>query len=167
MNTIIIPGEEKSKFLFGKLIGYESEAPTAMVKFPASLADVFGGVPDDESEEVLIWLMMNQTDERADDMKVTRYEFHGLMRNKTDEPAANFNELDTIANGYVYMPKDTRDGRHEEAYYVVLIDEEEFTTRTSRGMYEEMAWSPFGSAMEAVKQEATNLDRNPLMRNWK
>jgi hypothetical protein len=161
--NIILPGDTRDEFLYGKLIGGDTKIPTAMVKFPKAMADQFGGLPDPEGDECLMWFLRNGAEE-DDDIKVTRYEFHGarFVPSKDLDPE----DLETRKDGYVYLPKKLRDGRHEESYFVVLIHEEAFTPKVESGMFEEVAWSPFGTIAEAAKQEDLNFERNPLLRRW-
>lgn len=164
MSAIIIPGDTREQFAYGKLIGGESKIPTAMVKFPISIVENMGGIPDPESGDTLFWFLRERTDD-ADGIEVSRYEFHTVSGSKEELPE-EATEITGEKDGYVYLPKKLRDGRHEKFYFVVPIKESEFTPKVERGMFEEVAWSPFGSIAEAVKQEALNTERNPLLRRW-
>jgi hypothetical protein len=167
MSNIIIPGQNDTKELFGTLIGADTQIQIAMMRFPESLAKPFGGIPQEGEERQLLWLLKNRQDDAVGDFKLSQYEFHGMEFTSKDVEVKNLRDMDTQKDGYVYLPKDLRDGRHEEAYIIRNIDREEFEYKVGRGMYEEVCWSPFGYATEAVKQETANLERNPKLRRWK
>ena len=167
MSNIIIPGQNDTKELFGMLVGTETQIQTALIRFPETLAEPFGGVPKKDDEHQLLWLLKSRQDDEADGFELSRYEFHGMAITSDTEKVDNVEDLDTQKNGYVYFPKDMRDGRHEEAYIIMNIPREEFESKIWKGMFEEVCWSPFGYAEEAVKQEAANLERNPKLRRWK
>ncbi len=155
MSKIILPGDTREAFGYAKLIGGDTKIPTAMVKFPVAMLP----------EEGSFLLIKNPADDAHEDFEVTRYEFHTY----TGEPVESAEELvkqPTDKDGYVYLPKLLRDGRHESCYLLLPIKEAEFTPKVERGMFEEVAWSPFGTVSEAFKQEAQNTDRNPLLRRW-
>ena len=187
--NIILPDEEKDGFEYFILMTLTLRPmQIAMVKFPATLKDAFAAelgecdfAPD---EGGLMWYLTERRDEADDNGEnaASRYELRGsvysppdsaLVSPKSEEEAEQqLQEFkDTLdrnskKDGYVYLPKALRDGRHEDQYILQPVDKEFFTTRTERGMFEEVAWSPFGTIDEATKQEAQNLERNPLMRNW-
>jgi hypothetical protein len=185
---IILPDSEKAEFDYF-IVTAIPNIHTAMVKFPATLKEPVKGKLDEENQ--LMWFLTERRDEVDDDdeSEASRYELRGALFDPRDlepqqpDPSMDAKELnefikkflndfldklesDSFKDGYVYFPKATRDGRHEDRYILQPIDKEHFTTRTERGMFEEVAWSPFGSIAEATKQEAQNLERNPLMRNW-
>lgn len=166
MSNIIVPGQNDTAELFGMLVGVETQIQIAMMRFPETLAEPFGGIPKEGDERQLLWLLKGRQDDAVDDFKLSQYEFHGIEITPETEKVENVADLDTQKNGYVYLPKDLRDGRHEEAYVLRDIDRDEFEYKVGRGMYEEVCWSPFGYATEAVKQEAANLERNPKLRRW-
>jgi len=187
--NIILSDEEKDGFEYFILVTLTLRPmQIAMVKFPATLKDAFAAelgecdfAPD---EGGLMWYLTERRDEADDNGEnaASRYELRGsvysppdsaLVSPKSEEEAEQqLQEFkDTLdrnskKDGYVYLPKALRDGRHEDQYILQPVDKEFFTTRTERGMFEEVAWSPFGTIDEATKQEAQNLERNPLMRNW-
>jgi hypothetical protein len=181
MTQIILPTIDM--FEYFTITSVMPPIPVAMVKLPATLSDVF----DDELDEVqlteeggvLTWYLTERRDELDDNGEnaASRYELRGsvivpVTATPEDKPEDIIAELyrrleeNFRKDGYVYFPKALRDGRHEDRYILAPIEEKIFTTRTERGMFEEVAWSPFGSIDEATKQEAQNLERNPLMRNW-
>ena len=167
MSNIIIPGQNDTEELFGTLVGVDTQIHIAMMRFPASLSKPFGGIPKEGEERQLLWLLKNRQDDAVNDFKLSQYEFHGMETTPETTREKNMRDMDTEKDGYVYLPKDLRDGRHEEAYIIASITREEFEYKVGRGMYEEVCWSPFGYATEAVKQEAANLERNPKLRRWK
>ena len=184
---IILPEEEKDGFAYFMLVTLTLRPiQIAMVKFPTTLGDAFAAelevadlAPD---EGGLMWYLTERRDEADDNGEnaASRYELRGSVYSppddlppKTEEEAEQqLQEFkDTLdrnskKDGYVYLPKALRDGRHADQYILQPVNNEFFTTRTERGMFEEVAWSPFGTIDEATKQEAQNLERNPLMRNW-
>lgn len=176
--NIILPDDKTSDFDYFEVTAALPMMSIAMVKFPATLKDVFEA-EQVESGGILIWHMKARQDELDDDGEnaASRYELYGSVieiphPEPTDKAEDIVAELyrrlddDCRKDGYVYLPKVMRDGRHADRYILQPITEQIFTTRTERGMFEEVAWSPFGSIDEATKQEAQNLERNPLMRNW-
>lgn len=176
---IILPDNETSNFDYFEITTLLPPIKTAMVKTPSTLKDVFETELAENEEGILVWYLTERRDELDDNEEnaASRYELRGaviepIQANPEDDPQeviAEFNRrLDSNCrkDGYVYFPKALRDGRHDDQYILQPIDENIFTTRTERGMFEEVAWSPFGSIAEATKQEAQNLERNPLMRNW-
>ena len=72
----------------------------------------------------------------------------------------------SLQDGYVFFPKSLRDGNHFSHYVLTEIPEDVFRPKVERGMYEEVAWSPFGSIESALEQEDKNTERNPLLRRW-
>jgi hypothetical protein len=184
---IILPDDEKDGFEYFMLVTLTLRPmQIAMVKFPATLKDAFAAelevadlAPD---EGGLMWYLTERRDEADDNGEnaASRYELRGSVYTTPDDlPPKSEEEAeqqlqdfkDTLdrnskKDGYVYLPKALRDGRHEDQYILKPVNNEFFTTRTERGMFEEVAWSPFGTIDEATKQEAQNLERNPLMRNW-
>ena len=166
MSNIIVPGQNDSKELFGTLVGAKSQIQTAMMRFPETLADQFGGIPKEGEERQLLWLLKGLQDDEVNDFKVSRYEFHGIEITPETEKVDSVTDLDTQKNGYVYLPKEMRDGRHEEAYIIMPIERDEFEYKVGRGMYEEVCWSPFGYAEESSKQVVANLERYPKLRRW-
>ena len=174
MSNLILPGNTREEFLYGTLIGATTKTPAAMMKYPKSLADKHGvdltsEEPFDENGNMLIFYLTNrvfETDEESG-LEASRYEFYGAKRNEADPKVENIEDLNGTKDGYVYIPKETREGRHEDAYFLSSISEEEFRTRTERGMYEEVSWSPFGDVRTATTTDASNLEHNPLMRAWK
>ena len=180
--NIILPDEEKGDFEYFVLSTVYPPIKVAMVKFPSTLSDTFAEELEKNPEAQLIWYVTERSDEvdEAGENPASRYELRGSVYNaplmprpQTPEEAelmaqAIFEELESNfrKDGYVYVPKATRDGRHADWYILEPVKEEIFTTRTERGMFEEVAWSPFGNIDEATKQDAKNLERNPLMRNW-
>ncbi len=164
MSQIIIPGDTRDEFAYGKLIGGESKIPTAMVKFPKTMMDRIG-TSDEETTRMI--LLASPKDDADGEFEVTCYEFYNVsFPTGSLEKPDDVLELDKEKDGYVYLPKQLRDGRHERFYFVAPIEEAEFTPKVERGMFEEVAWSPFGTVAEAAKQEAVNTDRNPLLRRW-
>ena len=165
MGAIILPDDTRDEFSYGVLRGGETKIPIAMVKFPKALVNVV--VEEDDSEDISLIILQNRTEESTGGMEVSRYEFsHTMVKRESfdnDEEllAASFNK-----DGYVYLPKKLRDGRHEEFYFVMPVSETDFTYKVERGMFEEVAWSPFGTIAEAIEQEDANLERNPLLRRW-
>jgi len=179
---IILSDSEKSDFEYYALTTVYPAIKVAMVKFPSSLSEEFTSELEQNPDATLIWYLTNRCDEvdASGENPASRYELHGSVYNaaKMEQPTTP-EEAEQMAqqiyetlesnfrkDGYVYMPKATRDGNHADWYMLAPVEEKIFTTRTERGMYEEVAWSPFGSIDEATKQEAKNLERNPLMRNW-
>lgn len=173
---IILPDD---KFKYFEIVAMLPPMKIAMVKFPATLSDVFDGELEEAESTVLTWYLTERRDELDDDGEnaASRYELRGsviepVQVTPTDKPedvvAEMYRRLEDNSrkDGYVYFPQALRDGRHEDRYILASIKENIFTTRTERGMFEEAAWSPFGTIDEATKQEAQNLERNPLMRNW-
>lgn len=183
MTQIILPDDKTDNFEYFMVASPFPVKPIAMVKFPATLANIFDAAVDEaqltDEGGVLSWYLTQRRDELDDDGEnaASRYELRGAVivpvkATPADDPekitAEIYRRLEDNfqKDGYVYFPKALRDGRHEDRYILAPIEEKIFTTRTERGMFEEVAWSPFGSIDEATKQEAQNLERNPLMRNW-
>jgi hypothetical protein len=166
-NIIIIPGQNDTKELFGTLVGVKTQIQIAMMRFPETLTEPFGGVPKEGEERQVLWVLKTRQDDEVDGFELSQYEFHGIEITPETKKVDSVMDLDTQKNGYVYLPKDLRDGRHEDAYIIMDIPRDEFEYKVGRGMYEEVCWSPFGYATEAVKQEAANLERNPKLRRWK
>ena len=180
--NIILPDEYQSDFDYYVISSLIPPIKIAMVKLPTTLKEPFAAELEETSEAILVWNLKNRVDEvdEQGENPVSRYELYGSIHvQKEQAPPTSQEEADAIISqfideldrtgqkdGYVYFPKAMRDGRHEERYIFQPIEEKMFTTRTERGMYEEVAWSPFGTIDEATKQEAQNLERNPLMRNW-
>lgn len=178
MTQIILP-DNKNGFDYFEVITIHPTVKIAMVKIPSTLKDIFETELAEIEESVLVWYLAERRDETDANGKnaTSRYELRGsvivpMQASPTDDIQAVVDELIQRLNdncrkdGYVYFPKALRDGQHEDRYLLEPIEEGHFTTRTERGMFEEVAWSPFGSIDEATKQEAQNLERNPLMRNW-
>jgi hypothetical protein len=175
MSKIILPGDNREEFLQFVIVTLKG-VHTAMVKFPKSLTKPFEKPLQEKKERELLWFLTDRHDEldENDENDASRYQLRGFVFEKTIFDAEDFDpkiflddmEKDSLQDGYVYFPKAMRDGRHEDKYVLQPIEEDHFRTRTERGMFEEVAWSPFGSIGEATKQEAQNLDRNPLLRNW-
>jgi hypothetical protein len=176
---IILPDDKTSDFDYFEVATIFPPIKTAMVKIPSTLKDVFDTEVAEFEAGILVWYVTERRDELDDDGEnaASRYELRGsviepITAQPDDDPKDIVAELNRRLDdncrkdGYVYFPKALRDGRHEDRYILQPIEEEIFTTRTERGMFEEVAWSPFGSIDEATKQEAQNLERNPLMRNW-
>ncbi len=176
---IILPDSVSDNFDYFEIVTPMPCIKIAMVKIPSTLKDVFETELAEIDEGILVWYLTERRDELDDNDEnaASRYELRGsaIEPMKRDPEAdlekvlAEFNRrLDSNCrkDGYVYFPKALRDGRHEDRYIFQPIEKGHFTTRTERGMFEEVAWSPFGSITEATKQEAQNLERNPLMRNW-
>ena len=180
---IILPDDKTSDFDYFTIMTVIPPIQIAMVKIPATLKAVFDTELDEvqltDEGGVLSWYLTERRDELDDDgeNEASRYELRGsvvipVTATPEDKPEDIIAELyrrleeNFRKDGYVYFPKALRDGRHEDRYILAPIEENIFTTRTERGMFEEVAWSPFGSIAEATKQEAQNLERNPLMRNW-
>jgi hypothetical protein len=175
MSSILLPGNQREEFEYFILLEAKTGIAAAMVKFPKSLGKPFEKALKENEEGELLWVLTNRQDEADEDGKndASRYEMRGLVFQKSmltsdtkPEELIDMMEKDSLQDGYVYLPKVLRDGKHADHYLLRPIDEDTFKTRTERGMYEEVAWSPFGSIDEATKQEAQNLERNPLMRNW-
>jgi hypothetical protein len=177
--NIILPDSEKSNFDYFEVITVHPTIKIAMVKIPSTLKEIFETELAEDAENVLVWYLTERQDEVDDEgeNETSRYELRGsvivpLKASPEDDIQLVIEELNKRLDdncrkdGYVYFPKALRDGRHADRYLLEPINEEYFTTRTERGMFEEVAWSPFGSIEEATKQEAQNLERNPLMRNW-
>lgn len=177
--NIILPDDNTDDFDYFEVATLLPPINVAMVKIPSTLKSVFDTELTENEECVLVWYLTERRDELDDDGEnaASRYELRGaviepLQANPDTDPQEIITELNTRLDnnfrkdGYVYFPKALRDGRHEDRYILQSIEESIFTTRTERGMFEEVAWSPFGSIDEATKQEAQNLERNPLMRNW-
>ena len=177
MTQIIVP--TVGMFKYFEIVAMLPPMKIAMVKFPATLSDVFDAELEEAEDTVLTWYLTERRDELDDNGEnaASRYELRGsvvvpVQATPEDKPedlvVEMYRRLDDNCrkDGYVYFPKALRDGRHEDRYILASIEENIFTTRTERGMFEEVAWSPFGSIDEATKQEAQNLERNPLMRNW-
>lgn len=183
MTQIILPDDKTSDFDYFTIMTIIPAVQVAMVKIPATLKAAFDTELDEaqltDEGGMLTWFLNQRQDELDDDDEnaASRYELRGsvvvpVQATPEDKPediiAEVHRRLDENfrKDGYVYFPKALRDGRHEDRYILAPIEENIFTTRTERGMFEEVAWSPFGSIDEATKQEAQNLERNPLMRNW-
>lgn len=182
--NIILPDDEKDDFEYFSICTLPIRSPIqiAMVKFPVTLSAVFTTELAKTEGSLLVWYLTERHDEVDDNGEnaASRYELRGsvyvqpeVLPPKTEEEAEQMLQTfcDTLdsnnrKDGYVYFPKALRDGDHAERYILAPIDKDHFTTRTERGMFEEVAWSPFGTIDEATKQEAQNLERNPLMRNW-
>ncbi len=176
---IILPDDKTSDFDYFEVTTVHPAIKTAMVKLPSTLKEVFESEMAENEEHILVWYLTERRDEVDDDGEnaASRYELRGsvivpLKANPEDDIQVIIAELNKRLDdncrkdGYVYFPKALRDGRHDDRYLLAPTDEGHFTTRTERGMFEEVAWSPFGTIAEATKQEAQNLERNPLMRNW-
>ena len=177
MSEIILPGDTKIDFLYFVVIGMTG-IKTAMVKFPKSLEKPFERALQENEENRMLWFITERRDEVDEDglNDASRYQLRGFVFKQSmiqsDITPQEFNdfiiqmESESPQDGYVYFPKVMRDGKHDARYIPQPIEADFFTTRTERGMFEEVAWSPFGSIDEATKQEAQNLERNPLMRHW-
>jgi hypothetical protein len=175
MSRIILPGDNREVFEYFTIVTLKG-VQIAMVKFPESLKKPFKKPLDEKEERELLWFLTDRHDEldEDDENDASRYQMRGFVFEKTMLDPEDFDpkafladmEKDSLQDGYVYFPKALRDGEHEDKYILQTIKEDHFTSRTERGMFEEVAWSPFGSIEEATKQEAQNLERNPLMRNW-
>ena len=175
MSKIILPGDNREVFEYFVIVSVKG-VQIAMVKFPESLKKPFNKALDEKEERELLWFLTDRHDEldEDDENDASRYQMRGFVFEKTMLDPEDFDpkqfladmEKDSLQDGYMYFPKALRDGNHEDNYILQSIEEGHFTTRTERGMFEEVAWSPFGSIEEATKQEAQNLERNPLMRNW-
>ena len=177
MAKIFMPGDDAVEFDYF-VVATMTGVHSAMVKFPTSLVKPFEVDLASSDQCAMVWFITDPQPERDEDGEndATRYQLRGFVykasmidEDVTPEEFAKF--IDSMVakspqDGYVYFPKYLRDGRHEDRYLLQSIEEDMFTTRTTRGMFEEVAWSPFGSIEEATKQDAQNLERNPLMRNW-
>ena len=177
---IILPGEHRrmQEWCYWKVVAIVGRPhPVAMVKTPKSLEKPFEGALAQDENHHLLWFICDPKDETSEDggLETTRYQLRGLVKHQEAGPPEGVEPTEWIKSlladsgqdGYVYFPKALRDGRHDDIYIFQPIDEQEFTTRTERGMFEEVCWSPFGEVDGAVDAEAENLDRNPLMRHWK
>jgi len=180
---IILPDDEQDSFEYFVVTTFTVRPiQTAMVKFPRTLSNAFADELEQTEESNLVWYLTERREEVDENGEnpASRYELRGSVYVAPDIPPPQTEEeaeqilqdfrdaLDqnNRKDGYVYFPMAMRDGRHADQYILQACNKDFFTTRTERGMFEEVAWSPFGTIGEAAKQEAKNLERNPLLRNW-
>lgn len=168
MGRIIVPGvnDDRDNFAYAMLVGAEGKFGIAVLKLPLSMVQAYGENTDEE--QTVLWLG-ERTDDRADNgFEVSRYELYSArLQVESLESPDSLDNVTRQKDGYVYLPKDLRDGRHEERYLLVGIQESDFTFKVENGMYEEVCWSPHGFVQGAIDQEASNLGHNHLLREWK
>ena len=168
MSQLILPGDARDNFTYWVVFSLSRMHNVAMVRLPKSMTDA---IADGDEKNTGIF-MRNRTDDAVGDFKCSRYELftcawtEEFRAKSKDKGELDLDDFPLEKNGYVYMPAGTRNGQHDPDYVFMPIEEAKFTHRVELGMFEELPYSPFGNAEEAKAQEATNLERNPLMRSW-
>ena len=117
MSQIIIPGDTRDEFAYGKLIGGESKIPTAMFKFPKTMMDRIG-TSDEEMTRMI--LLANPKDDADGEFEVTCYEFFsvsfptGSVEKPDDVLELDKDKLHAFIEQEWKEKWATRDGRPEE-----------------------------------------------------
>jgi len=163
VSKIILSGQfTATSSLYASLVDLERQIEIAMVQIPSSMEDAHKPT----EEQKVIFVLLNPTEVKIEEMNFTRYELHSHLWVPGTEPPEKLSDLDTIKGGYVFLPKTLRDGQHAEQYLLAEHEKSTFTFRVENGMYEEVYWSPFGDGRGALQQEQKNAEINPQLRRY-
>lgn len=161
---IILPEQANDKApLYMGLFDPDLNSVIALVQIPATLEDAHGEVGEDQK---VVFFLKTKKDVEGEGMKFSCYELHSHLFTTGSSPVDSLDKLDTLKDGYVFMPKTLRDGRHGDEYLLMPVEDSKFKFWAENGMYEEVYWSPFGNERGAVEQEARNAEINPQLRRY-